>query len=270
MPAMNLKKSDISQAAGILGRARLDNSLVPELPDELTPAGSAEGYEVQAALGDWFGKHGQGEIAGYKVGATTRVMQDILKVAEPAYGCIFGTNILASETSVTPGVAVVTGLECEIALRLGADIAQSGSPVTRQDVKDCVKAVIPAIEIVQNRFGDFLARGLGTLIADDFFHKACVLGTPVDYRSDMKLEEVKGRMILDGETLHTGFGSEVMGNPLEAVAWLANALADQGGMLTAGQIVMSGSLTPVHWIENYPCHARVELEGIGTCEVSFS
>ena len=267
MLGMTMRISDISQAAEILGRARLDNAPVPELLDGLTPHGSAEGYAVQAALGDWFGKHSQGEITGYKVGATTRVMQDILKVTEPAFGRIFAANVLASGAYATPGANVITGLECEIAFRLGADIAPSGSPVTWRDVMDCVEAVIPAIEIVQNRYGDFLSRGLGTLVADDFFHKALVLGEPIDYRAALPLEEVVGRMIVDGNTIHMGTGAEVLGHPLEAVAWLANALAGQVGSLKAGEIISSGSLTPVHWIENYPCHARVELEGIGAAEV---
>lgn len=265
-----MNPSNIAQAAEILGRARLAHAAVPELSDDLTPEGAAEGYEVQAALGAWFMAHGQGERVGYKVGATTRVMREILGVTEPAFGGIFAANVLPSPARVTPGADVVTGLECEIAFRLGADIAPSGLPVTRRDVVDCIDCVMPAIEIVENRYGDFSARGLGVLVADDFFHKACVLGEPVDYRPDFALEEVEGRMILEGATLHTGFGSEVMGHPLEAVAWLANKLAEQGGKLRAGEIVMSGSLTPVHWIEIYPRHARVELDGIGACRVSLA
>jgi 2-keto-4-pentenoate hydratase len=132
---------------------------------------------------------------------------------------------------------------------------------------NCIESVIPTIEIVENRYGDFLARGLGTLIADDFFHKACVMGTPVEYAPDLALEDVVGRMILDGSEIHTGTGAEVMGHPLEAIVWLANALAAQGGMLRAGDIISSGSITPVHWVEEFPCHARVELHGIGACEV---
>jgi 2-keto-4-pentenoate hydratase len=266
---MIMNRSNIKQTVETLGRARLADEAVPKLPDKWTPEGPDEGYQVQAALCAWFLSQGQGELSGYKVGATTKVMQDILAVREPAFGRIFSTNILASGVSLKPDAAVITGLETEIAFRLGADLAPSGSPVTRRDVMDCVEAVIPAIEIVENRFGNLLERGVGMLVADDFCHKACVLGTPVDFRPDFALEEVMGRIILDGRTLHTGSGSEVMGNPLEAVAWLANKLAEQDIMLKAGHIVMSGSLTPVHWIANYPCHAHVELDGIGAVEVSL-
>ncbi len=269
MRNMTMNASKPEQTAEILGRARLASGPVPILPDDLAPDGAAEGYAVQAALGDWFMGNGQGEPVGYKVGATTRVMQDILAVSEPAFGRIFAANVLASGASVNPGAAVITGLECEMAFRLGRDIASSGSAVTRLDVMNCIESVIPAIEIVENRYGDFLARGLGTLIADDFFHKACVMGMPVEYRPDLALEDVVGRMILDGIEIHTGTGTEVMGHPLEAIVWLANALAGQGGMLRAGDIISSGSITPVHWVEEFPCHARVELKGIGACEVSL-
>jgi 2-keto-4-pentenoate hydratase len=264
---MTMDEFTIKQVAEMLGRARVANGPTPVLSGDLTPDGAAEGYAVQAALGGWFESHGQGDIAGYKVGATTRVMQDILEVTEPAFGRVMTANVLESGSAVTRGADVITGLECEIAFRLSKDISVSGAQVTRSDVMDCVEAVIPTIEIVQNRYGDYLSRGLGTLVADDFFHKACVLGTPVAYQPDMKLEEIVGRIIVNGDTLHTGSGAEVLGHPLEALVWLANALAVQGGMLEAGQIVSSGSITPVHWVETYPCHARVELDGIGMCEV---
>lgn len=208
-------------------------------------------------------------MAGYKVGATTRVMQDILAVSEPAFGRIFAANVLQSGASVTSGANVITGLECEIVFRLGKDVMPSGSVVTRRDVTECVDAVIPAIEIVQNRYGDFLGRGLGTLVADDFFHKASVLGTPVDFRADMALADVEGRIIVNGSEIHAGTGAEVLGHPLDAIVWLANALGAQGRILKAGEIISSGSITPVFWIEDYPCRARVELDGIGICDVSL-
>lgn len=263
---MVMNESNISESAETLGLARLANGPVPVLPTDLTPHDAAEGYAVQAALGDWFEGHGQGDIAGYKVGATTKVMQDILEVTEPAFGRVMTANILTSGAVVTPGADVITGLECEIAFRLGADLV---APVTRHDVMACVEAVIPTIEIVQNRYGDYLSRGLGTLVADDFFHKACVFGSPIAYQPDMKLDEIAGRIIVNGETLHRGTGADVLGHPLEAIVWLANALAAQGGMLKAGQIISSGSITPVHWVDSYPCHARVELDGIGACEVTL-
>ena len=67
----------------------------------------------------------------------------------------------------------------------------------------------------------------------------------------------------------TGLGAAVMGHPLEAVAWLANALAARGQNLAAGQIVLSGSFVAVHWIDAYPTEAVIEVDGLGTVGARF-
>ena len=102
------------------------------------------------------------------------------------------------------------------------------------------------------------------MIADDFFHKACVLGTPVSDWQDIDLAAIAGRTRIDGIEKGSGTGADVMGHPLEAVAWLANTLADHGHRLAAGQIVLTGSVAPVIWIEGSPCQAEIALEALGT------
>ena len=49
----------------------------------------------------------------------------------------------------------------------------------------------------------------------------------------------------NGERVATAAAAEVLGNPLNSLAWLANALGGQGGKLRAGDIVMTGSISKV-------------------------
>ena len=258
---------NIENAAGFLGAARGNGAVLPDLADDLRPADESEAYVAQAALSDWFAAHGHGEPAGYKIGATTQSMQAYLGAPGPAFGRIMANNIHASGT-VLPGSGLVNpGVECEIAFRLNRE--PPAAPVARDDLWDCIESVMPAMEIVENRYDDFLARGFPTLVADDFFHKACVLGAPVDRWREIDLANIGGRMEIDGAEVGTGTGADVMGHPLEPIAWLIGALATHGRTLKAGEIVLTGSMTPVHWIETLPATAKIDITGLGEVAVGF-
>ncbi len=56
-------------------------------------------------------------------------------------------------------------------------------------------------------------------------------------------------MLINGKEVGAGVGTDVMGEPLDALAWLANTLARRGRHLRAGEVVLLGSLVQTHWIE---------------------
>ena len=72
----------------------------------------------------------------------------------------------------------------------------------------------------------------------------------------------------NGQLLSEGLGSAVQGNPLTAVAWLANTLGEFGIPLNAGEVILSGSLVPLE-----PVIAgdfmEMELVGVGTASIKF-
>lgn len=253
-----------------LGRARLSAKSIPEFAADERPKGEAEGYEVQAGLAEWFRSEGLGKAAGYKVGATTAAMQQYLGVGMPAYGRIMEANVYASGAHIDASRFCKPGIECEIAVRIGADIPLRDAEWTREDLAGHIAAIAPAIELVENRYGDFLAAGFGTLIADDFFHKACVLGDFIaDWRA-IDLPRVSGRTVIDGAEVAAGDGAQVMGHPLESLVWLANKLRLQGLSLKAGEIVLTGSMTPVIWVETFPAEIGIDIAGLGGCSVVLS
>lgn len=264
---MSLSPAAISRTAALLGAARLAAQPVPDVPAADTPATIDDGYAVQAALHDFLAAAGQGETAGWKVGATTAGMQTYLGVEGPAFGRMMSANRLQAGSPVSPGGFCNPGIECEIAVRIGADAADT--PYTRDSVGGIVDAVLPAIEIVENRYGDFLRRGTPLLIADDFFHKAFVPGAEVSDWQGIDLAAVRGRSLVDGVERGAGSGADVMGHPFEAVAWLANALAARGHRLAAGQTVLTGSVAPVVWLETFPCDVAIELSGLGAVSLRF-
>jgi 2-keto-4-pentenoate hydratase len=258
----------LARLAETLGEARLSAQPVPDMAPEDTPQTIADGYAVQRTLHRYFCDRTGSTLAGWKIGATTDDMQAYLGVDGPAYGHILSANVHESGAALSASDFCNPGIECEIAVRIATDAG--AKTYTRETIGAIIEAVLPAIEIVENRYGDFLARGLPMLIADDFFHRACVLGTPVTNWQGTDLATVKGRTLIDGVKKGSGTGADVMGHPLEAIAWLANTLAAHGEKLTAGQIVLTGSVAPVIWIDRPAARTEIQMEGLGAVRVEIS
>jgi 2-keto-4-pentenoate hydratase len=128
---------------------------------------------------------------------------------------------------------------------------------------------VPAIEIVDDRYVNWETLGAPTLIADDFFAAGIVLGTPVARSAIADLVQVEGRALINGEEAGRGTGADVLGHPHNALAWLANHLASQGGGLRAGEIVMTGSLVKTVWLKAGD-EATMEFSGLGHVQVRFA
>jgi 2-oxo-3-hexenedioate decarboxylase/2-keto-4-pentenoate hydratase len=125
-----------------------------------------------------------------------------------------------------------------------------------------------AIEVVDDRYEDYRTLDVPTLIADDFFNAACVLGAPVAAWRDLDLASLRGRMRINGAEVGTGRGGDILGHPLEALAWLANALVARGRCLEAGEIVLLGSVVETRWVAAGD-RVDVTIEGLGSARARF-
>ncbi|MCH8036590.1 MAG: fumarylacetoacetate hydrolase family protein, partial [Proteobacteria bacterium] len=160
------------------------------------------------------------------------------------------------------------GVECEIVVRLGASLPAERAPYTRDTVAGAVAACMAGIEVVDDRYEDFRSLDIWTLAADDFFNAGCVLGAPVADFADLDLAALAGRMTINGAEVGQGLGRDVLGHPLEALAWYANLQAGRGQALPAGAFVMLGSVVETQWLR---AGDRVEVfvEGLGRARADF-
>ena len=76
-----------------------------------------------------------------------------------------------------------------------------------------------------------------------------------------------GSVTINDEMVGDGHGSDVMGHPLEPLAWLANKLAEQGLGLTAGMVIITGSIVSPKPV-NAGDTASVMIEGLGGAEIT--
>ena len=131
-------------------------------------------------------------------------------------------------------------IEAEIAFLLKDDL--KGPGVSVASVLGATEGIMPAFEIIDRRFKREVT--VKDSIADNAANAAVILGgklTPLSPDIDLRLIG----MILEknGEVIDTATGAAVLGNPAEAVAWLANKLNEHGITLRKGEFIISGSLT---------------------------
>lgn len=255
--------SKVGTAADEIARARLSGQRLAPLHPFLRPADEAAAYQVQAALHERL-EPTLGPRVGYKIGCTTPVMQQYLGIPSPCSAGVFAGGVHESGAVLAFDDFRRVGVECEIAVRLGRDLPAGGAPFTAETVRDAVAAYMAAIEIVDDRYADWRSTDTPTLIADDFFAAGCVLGTPVADPGDPAA--LVGTTTINGVAVGRGKGADVMGHPLNALAWIASSLAARGTPLREGEIVLLGSLVETKWLARGD-HVAIDITGLGRVEM---
>jgi 2-keto-4-pentenoate hydratase len=257
----------VLEAAQVIATARRNRTPLASLAPKLAPRDEAEGYLIQRAVHDLLLPH-VGSQVGYKIGCTSPVMQQYLNIPHPCGGGVFASGVHDSGVSLRAADYVRVGVECEIAVRLGRDLASSQAPFTADHVAPAIEAYLPAIEIVDDRYVDWPTLGAPTLIADDFFAAGCVLGKPVARSAAPDLLDIIGRAVINGAEAGRGRGADVLGHPHHALAWLANHLAAGSKGLRAGQMVLTGSLVKTVWLTAGDT-VEIDLSDLGRVSAEF-
>ena len=213
------------------------------LPPELAPRSAEEAYAIQdryvALRSDRLGA-----IAGYKIALSSKEMQRFVGVDEPQAGVMLESTLLRTPAKLRAMDYVRLIVEFEIAVRMAADLPAADAPYSRRSVAPFVGAVMPALEIADDRNADYaqLARHPLELIADNCWNEGAVLGAEVTQWADLDLAALRGVATINGKAVGEGRGAAAMGHPLEALAWVANHLAAHGRGLVFRDVVITGSI----------------------------
>jgi 2-keto-4-pentenoate hydratase len=103
------------------------------------------------------------------------------------------------------------------------------------------------------------------MVAGNVWNAGCVLGPPVGEWRKLDLATLTYRLTINGKEIGVGKGADVMGNPLNALSWLADKLAADGRPLRRGMVVMTGSTVPIQFPQPGD-RAVVEVTGLGRAE----
>ncbi len=205
-------------------------------------------------------------VVGKKIGVTSLAVQSMLGVYQPDFGYLTSAmQVHGDEISVSSSL-IQPRAEGEIAFVLGRDLVGPG--VTPEQALAAVDHARVCFEIVDSRITDWKIK-IEDTVADNASSGLFVLGSqPIDVRG---FDFYTCGMVVEknGKILSTGAGAAALGSPLVCVAWLANTLGAYGVPLSAGEIVLSGSLVPLERVEAGD-HMKVTLAGGGSLSVRFT
>jgi len=180
--------------------------------------------------------------------------------AEVISAPLFDIECMASDTVLADTALLRDGVECELALRIDHALPFGGC--TRDDVMAAVGAVMPAFELLCSRLPAKFASPREHIVADGMGHGAVVLGAACGDWRTLNLADLRVTLWADDAPVVDKQGGNPFGDPLLAVALLANHLARRGQQLAAGTFVLAGSHTGVH-LARPGERLRCVFEGVG-------
>lgn len=236
-----LNESLLHDIASELSTAEADRRPVKPITERFPELTHEDAYDIQKLNVNKALMEGR-FLAGYKVGLTSRSAQKHFQVFEPDFGHLFADMAWRDEAQENLTELIQPRIEAEIAFVLARDL--TGPGITIAQVMASVDYVVGAMEVIDSRIADWKIKALDT-IADNGSSARYILGAKAVILSSIDLQTVGMSLAKNGEVWQTGAGSAVLGNPLNALVFLANQLGERGTGLKAGQFILSGALSGV-------------------------
>ncbi|MGR3503477.1 2-oxo-hept-4-ene-1,7-dioate hydratase [Pseudaestuariivita sp.] len=261
---------DHAAAAAALFEAELSGAQIGLLSLKHPEMTMDDAYAVQTALVRAKVSAGR-SIVGWKIGLTSRAMQDALGIDIPDSGVLFDDMIFETGGVVPKGRFIQPRVETEIAFVM-KDVL-GGEGVTRADVLAATEYVAPSLEILDTRIlrtdpETGQARKVFDTISDNAANAGVVLGDQRHAVDAFDLRWVGAVTTRDRVVEETGLGAGVLNDPVESVVWLARRMAQYGQQIAPGQIVLSGSF--IRPVECPPGSEIVaDFGAFGRVDISF-
>lgn len=259
-----MDKSKIEKYGDELYEALVNRKAVAPLTDREADITIEDAYQIQQRMIQRRLDTGE-TIIGKKIGVTSKVVMDMLKVDQPDFGMMTSGMVFNEGEAIDTSTMIAPRAEAEVAFVLKSDLMGPG--VTAADVLRATDCVLPCFEIVDSRIQDWKIKIQDT-VADNASCGVLVLGGLRKSPRDIDLALAGMVLEKNGEVISTSTGAAVQGSPVNAVAWLANTLGRLGIPLKAGEVILSGSqspLVPVKAGDSLVC----SVGGLGSTSVRF-
>lgn len=269
-PALRDGAEAVATATDRLREAARSGTPCAPVRDLVGETDIATAYVIQQALVDERVAAGA-VVTGRKIGLTSPAVQAQLGVDQPDFGVLFDDMDVSALPEVPSERLLQPKAEAEIAFVLRDDLAEDALDRADLDlaaVRDAVDHAVAALEIVDSRVAAWDIRITDT-VADNASSGLYVLGDRRVPIADLEPVEVTMQMYVDDELVSEGDGSACLGDPLNALLWLARTAHEFGTPLRPGQVVLSGALGPM--VPAPPgTSVRAELSTLGTVTAAFS
>jgi len=259
-----MNSEQVQDAAGALYGAARSGNFIPPLSETYTGISLDDAYAVQLVNTKRRISEGR-RVVGCKIGLTSHAVQKQLGVNQPDFGMLFDDMGYGDGELIPSTILTQPCIEAEIAFVLGKDLTIVNPG--HLDVLNAIEYALPALEIVGSRIADWNIR-IADTIADNASASAFVLGSspkrPADFDMRMCGMVIEHR----GEPASTGIGLACLGNPLNAVVWLARRMAALGTPMKAGDLILSGALGPMVGVTPGNVY-EARINGLGAVRAVF-
>jgi 2-keto-4-pentenoate hydratase len=251
----------IDEITDLLWEATRTNTQIGYVHDYIAPDDVASAYEIQRRIVARKVAAGRTRV-GRKVGLTNPKVQAAVGVDEPDYGTIFADMVFESGVVLDPSDYLHPKIESEVCIALSRELTSWDVGYIEQSIE----WIAPSFELVDGHLPDYRGTIVDT-IADNAYCAGIIIGERQEYGA-VDLAGVELSLKRDGVEITSGVGSNVMGNPINAVAWLARTAIEQDLPLQAGEILLPGSIGMIMDWDFGPLYTA-ELSGLGTVEARF-
>jgi len=205
-------------------------------------------------------------VVGRKIGLTSQAVQQQMGVDQPDFGILFDDMAYADRATIPYAAVLQPRAEAEIAFVLKADLAEGD--LDDAQVRAAIDYGVAALEICGSRIAGWDISFADT-VADNASAGAYVLGSERRTLDEFDPKAVVMSMAINGEEVSTGTGAASLGDPVNAVVWLARQARELGDPLRAGQVVLSGAMGPMRPIAPGDTVTST-VTGLGSVSVTFS
>lgn len=265
--------NDLDRYADFHFQLRQTNQTAVDVPADLPQLDLNAAYAVQDKLVAKLIVAADTQRFGYKIGCTSKGAQQLLSTDGPVYGQMLNSLRYSSPVKLDPAGFSMMVIEPEFAFELNGDVP-TGIVYDAESIQPFVGSVIPSIEVVHHHLGSWDVFNAPKTIADNAIHGCWVsgpltaIGPAANSLDGLDLPSHGVRLFADGEEVANGRGEIALGNPLNALAWIANTLPTYGRDLQAGEIVTTGVCMPV-----YPAQVgqliMADFGSLGQVEIQF-
>lgn len=205
-------------------------------------------------------------VVGRKIGLTSKAVQEQLGVDTPDFGWLLDDMAFSDGATIPFSRVMQPRAEAEVAFVLKDDLIDGD--LDYDQIRAAIDYAVAAIEVCGSRVADWDI-SFGDTVADNASAGVYVLGTERRTLDEFTPAEVTMTMSMNGEEVSAGNGTACLGDPLNAVVWLARFARDFGQPLRAGQVVLSGALGPMRPVTP-GAKVNVTISGLGSVSAVFS
>jgi 2-oxo-hept-3-ene-1,7-dioate hydratase len=258
--------SEIAEAAEALFEAEKTGRQCGLLSLRYTGMTLDDAYAVQAA----FVARKAQPVIGWKIGLTSRAMQQALNITTPDSGVLLNDMAFDDGATIPGGRFIQPRIEAEIAFVMKAPLK---GQVTRDEVLAATDYVAPSLEILDTRIlradpATGRARIITDTVCDNAANAGIVLGRQRHAPDAFDLRWVGAVVARDGAVEETGLGAGVLNDPVTGILWLVHRLAQYGQGIEPGQVLLSGSF--IRPIEAPPgCRFHADFGPFGSVSLNF-